>query len=144
MIRRSFPKDSSYVTYDNYHQVAKAIREMVVRGAPAIGVAAGMGIALAASSSKAKNKDRFMVGRAKRGRNSSSSESSDCMENLFWGIDRPVLRKAEAANGTVSEIVSEPVCEAKLMADEDVEANTTNRRVWSRPNRRWRSDHDAL
>jgi len=114
------PERFAYVTYDNYRQVAKAIREMVVRGAPAIGVAAGMGLALAASSSKAKNKDRFMVEL-----NAAATllrKSRPTAWNLFWGIDR-ILRKAEAANGTVSEIVSELVCEAKLMADEDVEAN---------------------
>ncbi|HKM76404.1 MAG TPA: S-methyl-5-thioribose-1-phosphate isomerase [Candidatus Bathyarchaeia archaeon] len=114
------PERFVYVTYDNYRQVAKAIREMVVRGAPAIGVAAGMGLALAAGSSKAKNRDRLMV--ELQAAATVLRKSRPTAWNLFWGVDR-VLRKAEAANGTVSEIISEIVREAELMADEDVEAN---------------------
>jgi methylthioribose-1-phosphate isomerase len=40
------PREESYVTCTDYNQVAEAIRSMVIRGAPAIGVAAAMGIAL--------------------------------------------------------------------------------------------------
>ena len=114
------PERFEYVTYDDYRQVARAIREMVVRGAPAIGVAAGMGLALAASSSKAKNKNRLMVDMHAAA--TLLRKSRPTAWNLFWGIDR-VLRKAEAADGTVNEIISTVVREAELMADEDVEVN---------------------
>jgi methylthioribose-1-phosphate isomerase len=114
------PERFVYVTYDNCGQVAKAIREMIVRGAPAIGVAAGMGLALAATSSKAKDKEHLMA--KLRAAATALSKSRPTAWNLFWGVDR-VLRKAEAANGTVDEIISGIVHEVILMADEDVEAN---------------------
>ena len=48
------PTEETYVTCKNYEEVADAIRTMIVRGAPAIGVAAAMGVALGALQSKAK------------------------------------------------------------------------------------------
>ncbi|MDH7555298.1 MAG: S-methyl-5-thioribose-1-phosphate isomerase, partial [Spirochaetota bacterium] len=50
--QRMLPVQEVYRHYTNYHDVADAIRSMVVRGAPAIGIAAAMGIALAAVKSK--------------------------------------------------------------------------------------------
>src|SRR5258708_35049990 len=49
------PMEETYVTCKTYVQVADVIRNMVVRGAPAIGVAAAMGIALGVKNSKAEN-----------------------------------------------------------------------------------------
>src|SRR5438270_5404907 len=49
------PNEETYVTCTTYEQVADVIRNMVVRGAPAIGVAAAMGIALGVKNSKAEN-----------------------------------------------------------------------------------------
>jgi len=49
------PYKFTYVSLRDYPQVAKAIKEMTVRGAPAIGVAAAMGLALAANASRTKN-----------------------------------------------------------------------------------------
>ena len=51
------PNQLVFVTYDDYNQVADAIRNLVVRGAPAIGVSGAFGLALAALQSKAKIKD---------------------------------------------------------------------------------------
>jgi len=65
------PTEETYVTCKTYQQVADAIRNMVVRGAPAIGVAAAMGIALGVQNSKAENvselkKDLDQIGEAIR------------------------------------------------------------------------------
>ena len=54
------PYKFAYVSLKDYRQVAKSIRNMVVRGAPAIGVAAAMGLALAANSSRAKTKAQLI------------------------------------------------------------------------------------
>ena len=49
------PGEEIYNTYTNYREVAEAIRSMVIRGAPAIGVAAAMGVAIGVKKSGAKN-----------------------------------------------------------------------------------------
>ena len=51
--QRLLPAEFRLVEYDDYHDVAQAIQTMVVRGAPAIGAAAGFGMALAAQQSQA-------------------------------------------------------------------------------------------
>src|SRR5690349_21776312 len=53
--QRKLPTEETYVICQTYEQVADVIRDMVVRGAPAIGVAAAMGIALGVKNSKAEN-----------------------------------------------------------------------------------------
>lgn len=114
------PEKFTYVTYTDYRQVARAIREMVVRGAPAIGVAAAMGLALAAGSSKAKDRDRFMLELQTAAK--VLRKSRPTARNLFWAVDR-VLRKAEMAEGRTRDIVAGVISEARTMAEEDVEAN---------------------
>ncbi|HSF56531.1 MAG TPA: S-methyl-5-thioribose-1-phosphate isomerase, partial [Candidatus Binatia bacterium] len=56
--QRLLPQKEVYRVCRNYHEVAQAIRGMVIRGAPAIGVAAAMGVALGASKAREKNFDR--------------------------------------------------------------------------------------
>jgi len=114
------PEKFTYVTFSNYRQVAKAIEKMVVRGAPAIGVAAAMGVALAAKSSNASDRDRFMEELRKAG--TVLCQSRPTAWNLFWAVER-MLRRAEATTGSTKEIAEETVREAKRIAREDVEAN---------------------
>src|ERR1700733_13112446 len=78
------PTEEVYVTCSTYQQVADAIRNMVVRGAPAIGVAAAMGIALGVKNSKAENgaelkKDFDVICEAIR-------DTRPTAVNLFWAI----------------------------------------------------------
>ncbi|MEK6947422.1 MAG: S-methyl-5-thioribose-1-phosphate isomerase, partial [Nanoarchaeota archaeon] len=54
------PNQLVFVTYDDYNQVADAIRNLIVRGAPAIGVSGAFGLALAALQSKATTKDELI------------------------------------------------------------------------------------
>ena len=54
------PNNLEFVTYDDFNQVAEAIRTLVVRGAPAIGVSAAFGLALAALQSNAEEKDELI------------------------------------------------------------------------------------
>lgn len=114
------PYKFAYVSFKDYRQVAKAIRDMVVRGAPAIGVAAAMGLALAANSNRTKNKEQFMWELQTAA--TVLRRSRPTARNLFWAIDR-VLRKAQTTKGGPSDIASVVEEEARRIAEEDVEAN---------------------
>src|SRR5208337_4656495 len=114
------PYKFAYVSLRDYSQVAKAIKEMTVRGAPAIGVAAAMGLALAANASRTKNKEHFMKDLETAAE--ALRKSRPTAWNLFWAIDR-VLRKARQAAGGPNEIASLIVAEAQKMAEEDIQAN---------------------
>jgi len=115
----ALPAKLTYVRYTRPEQVADAIRTMVVRGAPAIGVAAAMGLALAAVRSKATRTADFM-----RDMEASASllrGTRPTAVNLFWGIDRVLSRAASAS--TVREAKDAVSTEVKAMEDEDVEVN---------------------
>lgn len=114
------PYRFAYISFRNYRQVAKAIRNMVVRGAPAIGVAAAMGLALAANSSRATTKEQLIKELEAAGE--VLRRSRPTARNLFWAVDR-ILSKARAAGDDPSEIAALVVKEAKQMAEEDIEAN---------------------
>lgn len=114
------PNKFAYVSLRDYRQVAKAIKEMTVRGAPAIGVAAAMGLALAANASRTKNREQFM--QELQTAAEALRKSRPTAWNLFWAIDR-VLRKARQTGGGSSQIASQVVAEAQKIAQEDVEVN---------------------
>jgi len=108
-----------YVELRDYRQVSKAIRNMTVRGAPAIGVAAAMGMALAARANRARKKDRFFKELEVAGETLKASRPT--AQNLFWAVDRILER---ARNTSPGEDVAKAVIEEALrMAEEDVEAN---------------------
>src|SRR5512142_3230220 len=80
------PTEETYVTARTYEQVADVIRNMVVRGAPAIGVAAAMGVALGVKNSKAET-----VGDLKKDFDQickTIGETRPTAVNLFWAIRR--------------------------------------------------------
>jgi methylthioribose-1-phosphate isomerase len=115
----ALPTRLTYVTFDTPEQIATAIRTMVVRGAPAIGVAAAMGVALSARRSKASKVPDLL-----RDIESSAAllrSTRPTAVNLFWAIDR-VLKKA-GEGSSVREAKESVVSEAVKMAEEDVEAN---------------------
>ena len=113
------PTKLTYVRYTRPEQVAEAIRTMVVRGAPAIGVAAAMGLALAAVRSKATRPADFM--KEMEASASLLRGTRPTAVNLFWGIDR-VMSKAASAS-TVSRAKDAVSAEVKAMEEEDVEVN---------------------
>ena len=114
------PYQFVYVTLKNYREVAKAIRDMTVRGAPAIGVSAAMGMALAANANRTKTRKQLMAeleaaaGVLRRSRPTA--------RNLFWAIDT-VLRRAETTAGDARELAAAVVKAAQEMAEEDVHAS---------------------
>ena len=109
-----------YVSLRDYLQVAKAIKVMTVRGAPAIGVAAAMGLALTANESRMKDKEHFMQDLETAA--GVLRKSRPTAWNLFWAIER-ILRVARQSPGGANEIASQVVAEAQKMAEEDIAAN---------------------
>lgn len=114
------PYKFAYVTLNNYRQVAKAIKDMVVRGAPAIGVAAALGLALVATANRHKSQEQLM--RELQTAAEVLRKSRPTAWNLFWAIDR-VLRTAQGAKNTSKEIAQVVVDEAQRMAEEDIQTN---------------------
>ncbi|MDG6898490.1 MAG: hypothetical protein JRN24_02000, partial [Nitrososphaerota archaeon] len=90
----ALPGRLAYRTYTKPREVADAIKRMVVRGAPAIGVAAAMGVALAALQSKATTKEALM--RELESAAAMLRATRPTAVNLAWGVQR-VLRSAEEA-----------------------------------------------
>ena len=115
----ALPARLVYVRYTRPEQVAIAIRTMVVRGAPAIGVAAAMGLALAADRSRAAKLPDFM--REMEASATLLRGTRPTAVNLFWGIDR-VMKKADMSS-SVREAKEAVYAEAKAMEEEDVEVN---------------------
>ncbi len=115
------PTEEVYVTCATYQDVADAIRTMIVRGAPAIGVAAAMGIALGLKSVKADNIAdlRNQFGHICR----LMGETRPTAVNLFWAIRRMQRRFEELSGRPLAEIRQRMIDEARLMHQEDIEAN---------------------
>jgi methylthioribose-1-phosphate isomerase len=118
--QRKLPGQEIYVTCKTANEVARAIKTMVIRGAPAIGVAAAMGIALGMNRSKAQGTRQFAV---------DFNKLCDLMAgtrptavNLFWAIDRMkrVFGEAARAGKSVDEIKAALVKDANAIHDEDV------------------------
>jgi len=115
----ALPAKLTYIRCTRPEQVADAIRAMVVRGAPAIGVAAAMGLALSASRSKATRLADLL--KEMQASATLLRRTRPTAVNLFWGIDR-VMKRAAAAS-TVRESKEAVFAEVKAMEDEDVEVN---------------------
>jgi len=113
------PNSLEYVTYNDYNQVADAIRTLVVRGAPAIGVSGAFGLALAALQSDAKEKNQLIqdLEKAKK----ILFETRPTAINLSWGLEK-IMKIAEQGK-TVSEIRDTVIVKAKEMAEEDINVN---------------------
>ena len=113
------PNSLEYVTYTNYNQVADAIRTLVVRGAPAIGVSGAFGLALAALQSNAKEKDQLIqdLETAKK----ILFETRPTAVNLAWGLEK--IMKITKTGKTVDEIRRSVIETAKQMAEDDVQIN---------------------
>ncbi len=115
------PTEEVYVVCTTYQQVADVIRNMVVRGAPAIGVAAGMGIALGINNSKAET-----VGALKKELDQICKvigETRPTAVNLFWAIRRMQDKFESLRVRPITQIKHALVEEAQRMHTEDIAAN---------------------
>ena len=116
--QRLLPHKEVYRVCRDYREVAQAIREMVIRGAPAIGVAAAMGVALGAAKAKVKTFDRdferiFL----------NLSKTRPTAVNLFWALER--MRKIYTVNRSRGVDVVKRLLkdEAQAIYKEDIAAN---------------------
>lgn len=124
--QRCLPGDFRLVTLESHLQVADAIREMVVRGAPAIGAAAAFGLALAAKRSTAQNPQTFIQELDLAA--VELEKSRPTAVNLTWAIRRVLVKVkslagAQPGSGDVFVLKEAALAEAQLIADEDVEQN---------------------
>ena len=121
--QRVLPNEETYVTLQSCEAVADAIRTMVVRGAPAIGVSAAMGLALGAKQSKAasiseleQEFDRLCE---------MMSETRPTAVNLFWAIEkmRQELARLKTQTSELDAIKGDLEAKALQIFQEDIDAN---------------------
>src|SRR4051812_26049460 len=119
--QRLLPHEVRYVIYTDYRDVAAAIRDMVIRGAPAIGVAAGYGMALAAIGSQATEPaalrremdEAAVILRAAR----------PTAANLFWAVDRLLAAVDRPDLDTAALIRTAALAEAHAIREENARTN---------------------
>ena len=115
------PNELVFVEYSDFQEIASAIKTLVVRGAPAIGVSGAFGLALAALQSKSITKKKLIedLEKAKK----ILFETRPTAVNLKWGLET-IMEVANKGN-SVSEIKESVVQTAKKMAEDDVQINMT-------------------
>lgn len=117
--QRLLPGDFRMLECESYQEVAAAIRDMAIRGAPAIGAAAAFGMALAAHHSPATERDELLSDLHEAARTLKAARPTAV--NLSWAVSR-LLRRAESEDeiAAIREAVSQ---KAQALADDDVEIN---------------------
>ena len=113
------PNELIFVKYTDYNDIAEAIRTLVVRGAPAIGVSGAFGLALAALQSSSENIENLLTDleNAKK----ILFETRPTAVNLSWGLEK--IMSVAKRGKTVSEIRDTVIAKAKEMAEEDINVN---------------------
>jgi len=113
------PIELVFVKYTDYNDVAQAIRTLVVRGAPAIGVSGAFGMALAALQSKSETKEGLLsdLEKAKK----ILFETRPTAVNLSWGLE--IIKEIAKQGNSISDIRESVINKAKQMADDDVQTN---------------------
>jgi len=115
------PNKLEFVKFTDYNEVANAIKTLVVRGAPAIGVSGAFGLALAAIKSTAKTKDELLADL--KNAYKVLLETRPTAVNLAWALDKIIMVAREGND--VTEIKNSVVEAAKKMAEDDVKTNMT-------------------
>jgi methylthioribose-1-phosphate isomerase len=121
--QRHLPNQELYPVFKTYEEVAVAIEEMVIRGAPAIGVAAAMGIALGTKNSTASTLEDL-----ERDFNQASdriSKTRPTAVNLFWAVKRmgDVFQEAKRGGASIEALQNRLIEESITMHAEDIESN---------------------
>jgi methylthioribose-1-phosphate isomerase len=119
--QRQLPWEFIVAEFDTYDEVARAITDMVVRGAPAIGAAAAFGMALAARQSKAT--DRIGLLRDLEAAADVLNAARPTAVNLIWAVRRLLRIATREDLETAAEIRDAILAEAQKLADEDVALN---------------------
>ena len=113
------PNELVFVKFTDYNDVAEAIRTLVVRGAPAIGVSGAFGMALAGLQSKAETKEELLSDLEKAQKILFMTRPTAV--NLVWGLEQ--IMKVAKENDSVDEIKESIIDKAKQMADDDIKIN---------------------
>jgi len=113
------PNELVFVKYTDFNDVADAIRTLVVRGAPAIGVSGAFGMALAVLHSSSESLDGLLsdLEKAKK----TLFDTRPTAVNLSWGLEK--IMDVAKQGKTVSEIRDTVIAKAKQMAEEDINTN---------------------
>ena len=119
--QRKLPHETIYNDYTTHTEVAQAIKDMVIRGAPAIGAAAAYGIALTAHHTRCDNRDA-LVSELDVAMDTLSASRPTAV-NLFWAIERMKKRIADPSLDSVNALKDALLAEAYAIAKEDVETN---------------------
>jgi methylthioribose-1-phosphate isomerase len=121
--QRKLPTVEEYPVFKTYEEVAEAIRVMVVRGAPAIGVAAAMGVALGVRESGANN----IAGLREEFKHITETLAGTrpTAVNLFWAIERMkrCFKEAASDNASKETVANRLIQEALAIQNEDIESN---------------------
>jgi methylthioribose-1-phosphate isomerase len=112
------PNEELYVTCRNYHEVADAIRTMIIRGAPAIGVAAAMGVAIGVAQADPTDLDAQLAAIS-----AELAGTRPTAVNLFWAIDRMNRVYRESRDLAYEALRDRLIAEAKLVRVEDMAIN---------------------
>ncbi len=116
--QRLLPEKEVYHRYNDYRDVANAIKDMIIRGAPAIGIAAAFGIALGAKNIKSLERTAFQ--------NEfyqildEFAKTRPTAVNLFWAINRMRRTFDESPCLSINEIKDELIAKAKRIYEEDI------------------------
>jgi methylthioribose-1-phosphate isomerase len=113
--QRRLPLEEVYVTCRTHAEVAEAIRNMTIRGAPAIGVAAAMGVALGALHADEADLDGQMEAICE-----TLAATRPTAVNLFWAIDRMKRLYASLLGQPIGQIRSALVADAVRVREEDI------------------------
>jgi methylthioribose-1-phosphate isomerase len=119
--QRLLPWELLYQEYETYQEVADAIRDMVIRGAPAIGAAAGFGMALAVQQGKTKDLPTLRNELALAAEVLKASRPTAV--NLAWAVEKLLTLSYDPQLTTVEEIRDAVLKAAQKIADDDVETN---------------------
>jgi len=113
------PNELIFVEYDDFNQIADAIKTLVVRGAPAIGVSGAFGLALAVLQSNAITKDELILDLEEAKKILFATRPTAV--NLGWGLEK-IMNVAKTGD-SVNKIKESVIFEAKKMADDDIKIN---------------------
>ncbi len=119
--QRLLPGTFEIAEFTDYREVARAINEMYIRGAPAIGAAAGFGMALAAYQSAASDREGLL--RDLQAAADVLRQARPTAVNLFWAVDRLLRVAGDEKLVSVDQIRDAILADAQALADEDVEIN---------------------
>jgi methylthioribose-1-phosphate isomerase len=119
--QRRLPGAFVVVSYRSHAEVARAISDMVVRGAPAIGAAAAFGLALAGFESPARTAPELLSDLQAAAALLKASRPTAV--NLAWAVERVLQAVIRLSGSSVDELRLQVLAEAQRLADEDVEIN---------------------